>query len=167
LPGAWPVNRVGRSPDRSKRARTPRRRRPTCPRHWTWRHRRPRTVADGFYEWKKHNGKKQPYYIRLHDGQAFAFAGLCERWDWGDSPIDSCTSVTTDANELVGSIHDRMPVILDPKDYGLWLDPDVQDAKKLEPLLVPYTTEGMAAHPVSSMVNNPKADDPRCIEPVA
>jgi putative SOS response-associated peptidase YedK len=111
--------------------------------------------------------QKQPYYIRLPDGQPFAFAGLWEHRDRGDGPIDSCTILTTDANEPVGSIHDRVPVILDPGDYDLWLDPDVQDAKRLEPLLVPYTSEVMGAYPVRTLVNNPKADDPRCIEPMA
>ena len=85
----------------------------------------------------------------------------------GGEPIDSCTILTTEANELVGSIHDRMPVILDPEDFDLWLDPDVQDAKRLEPLLVPFAGEGMEAWPVSMLVNNPKADEPRCIEPAA
>jgi putative SOS response-associated peptidase YedK len=132
-----------------------------------FRQRRCLIVVDGFYEWKKLNGRKQPYYTRLQDDQPFAFAGLWERWSRGDSPIDSCTIVTTDANEVVGSIHDRMPVILSPADYGLWLDPDVQDSKKLEQLLVPYTGEAMAAWPVSTRVNNPKADDPRCVEPAA
>jgi putative SOS response-associated peptidase YedK len=65
----------------------------------------------------------------------------------------------------VGSIHDRMPVILDPADYNAWLDPGVQDAKRLEPLLVPYTGDAMAAYPVSTLLNNPKADEPKCIEP--
>jgi putative SOS response-associated peptidase YedK len=101
------------------------------------------------------------------NGWPFAFAGLWEHWNRGDSPIDSCTILTTDANELVGSIHDRMPVILNPADYDLWLDPDVQDSRRLEPLLVPYTGGAMAAYPVSTMVNNPKADDPKCIEPAA
>jgi putative SOS response-associated peptidase YedK len=68
---------------------------------------------------------------------------------------------------LVGDIHDGMPVILDPGDYDLWLDPGVQDAKRLEPLLVPYTGEAIAAYPVSRLVNNPKADEARCIEPAA
>jgi putative SOS response-associated peptidase YedK len=81
-------------------------------------------------------------------------------------PIDSCTILTTDANELVGSIHDRMPVILDPGDFDLWLDPDVQDAKRLEPLLVPYTSEAMVAWPVSTLVNNTRAADPNCVEPL-
>jgi putative SOS response-associated peptidase YedK len=124
-----------------------------------------RRGKDGFYEWKKLNGRKQPDYIRLQDGRPFAFAGLWEHWNRGDSPIDSCTILTTDANELVGSIHDRMPVIVDPGDYDLWLDTEVQDVKRLEPLLVPYTSEAMAAWPVSTRVNNPKADDPKCIEP--
>ena len=131
-----------------------------------FRQRRCLIVADGFYEWKKLDGRKQPYYIRLQDGQPFAFAGLWERWNRGDSPIDSCTILTTDANELVGSIHDRMPVILYPGDYDLWLDTEVQDVKRLEPLLVPYTSEAMAAYPVSTLVNNPRADDPKCVEPL-
>jgi putative SOS response-associated peptidase YedK len=130
-----------------------------------FRQRRWLIVADGFCEWKKLNGRKEPYYIRLQDGQPFDFAGLWERWNRGDSPIDSCTILTTDASELVGSIHDRMPVILNTADYDLWLDPDVQDAKRLEPLLVPYTGEAMMAWPVSTMVNNPKADHPRCVKP--
>ena len=77
------------------------------------------------------------------------------------------TILTTDANELVGSIDDRMPVILHPGDFGLWLDPAVQDAKRLEPLLVPYTGDAMEAYPVSTRVNSPRADEPKCIEPVA
>jgi putative SOS response-associated peptidase YedK len=101
------------------------------------------------------------------DGGPSAFAGLWERWNRRDSPIDSCTILTTAANERVGSIHDRMPVVLDPRDYGLWLDPGVQDAKRLEGVLVPYTGDATAACPVSALVNNPKADEPKCIEPAA
>ena len=111
-------------------------------------------------------GKKRPYSIRIQDGGPFAFAALWERWNRGDSPIDSCTILTTDANELVGSIHDRMPVILNAADYDLWLDPDMQDARRLEPLLVPYTGEPMAAYLVSMRVNSPANNDARCIEPV-
>jgi putative SOS response-associated peptidase YedK len=128
-----------------------------------FRQRRCLIATDGFYEWKKLNGKKQPYYIHLQDGRPFAFAGPWEHWGRGSEPIDSCNILTTDANDVVGSIHDRMPVIVDPRDYDLWLDPDVQDAKRLEPLLVPYTGEEMAAYPV----NKPRADDPKCIEPAA
>jgi hypothetical protein len=111
------------------------------------------------------NGRKQPYCIRLQDDQPFAFAGLWERWNRGGDPLDSRTIVTTDANELVGSIHDRMPIMQNPRDYDLWLDPGVQDAKRLEPLLVPHTGEAMAAYPVSTVVNKLKADDAKCVEP--
>jgi putative SOS response-associated peptidase YedK len=108
-----------------------------------FRQRRCLVVADGFYEWKKLNGRKQPYYIRLQDDQPFAFARPWEHWDRGDRPIDSCTILTTDPSERVGAIHNRMPVILSPQDYDLWLDPDVQDVKSLEPLLVPYTGDAI------------------------
>jgi hypothetical protein len=82
-----------------------------------------RRGRDGFYEWKKLNGRKQAYYIRLQDGQPFAFAGLWEHWDRSGDPIDSYTILTTDANEAIGSIHDRMPVILEPWDHELRFDP--------------------------------------------
>jgi putative SOS response-associated peptidase YedK len=108
-------------------------------------------VADGFCEWKKLHGRKRPYSIRLQDGRPFGFAGLWEHWDRGGEPIDSYTILTTGANELVGSIDDRMPVILDPADYERSLDPGAQDAKRLGPLLVPYTREGMAAYPVTTL----------------
>src|SRR5262249_23720667 len=68
-------------------------------------------LADGFYEWKKTDGSKQPFYIRLKDDKPFAFAGLYDHWHKGE-PIDSCTILTTDANDLMQSLHDRMPVIL-------------------------------------------------------
>jgi putative SOS response-associated peptidase YedK len=103
----------------------------------------------------------------MKDDQPLGSAGLREHWDRGAAPIDSCTILTTDANELVGSINDRMPVIVDPGDYDLWLDQHVQEAKRLEPLLMPFAGEAMAAWPVSTMVNNPNADEPMCIEPLA
>jgi putative SOS response-associated peptidase YedK len=122
-------------------------------------------VADGFYEWQKLDGKKQPYFIRLRDDRPFAFAGLWEHWDRGGGPVESCTILTTEANERVGAIHDRMPVILDPRDHDLWLDPDMQDPKQLQPLLGPYPGEAMTAYPVGTLVNNPRNDDPKCVEP--
>jgi putative SOS response-associated peptidase YedK len=115
-----------------------------------FRLRRCLVVADGFYEWKKLNGRKQPYYIHMKDGQPFAFAGLWEHWDRGEEPIDSCTILTTEPNELAAAIHDRMPVILHREDYDLWLDPKVQDVNRLEPLLVPYASDAMAAYPAST-----------------
>ncbi len=133
-----------------------------------FRERRCLILADGFYEWQRQNGRKQPFYIRLHDGRPSAFAGLWERWVAPDGqPLDSCTIITTTSNELVGQIHNRMPVILAPEDYSLWLDPSVQDSERLQPLLRPYSSEEMTAYPVSTRVNNPSNDTPDCIVPVA
>lgn len=119
--------------------------------------------ADGFYEWQKVDGGKQPFHIRLRSGEPFAFAGLWERWNKGPEPIESCTIITTEANETMQDLHDRMPVIL-PKDaYDHWLDPQ-QDAVTLIGLLQPYASEPMTAVPVSKMVNNPRNDVPECLE---
>ena len=125
-------------------------------------------MADGYYEWQKaEGGTKQPYYIRLEGGGPFAFAGLWERWDKEGGPIESCTLLTTEPNELSGAIHDRMPVILARSDHALWLDPAVGEAERLKPLLVPYRAGPMEAWPVSRLVNSPANDSPRCVEPVA
>jgi putative SOS response-associated peptidase YedK len=123
--------------------------------------------ADGFYEWHAAGTKaKQPWHIRRKDGRPFAFAGLWEHWNAPESPpVESCTIITTDANEVVRPIHDRMPVILDPADYAAWLDP--RDPTIAQELLRPCPAEVMTAFPVSSMVNNPKNEDPRCLEAVA
>ena len=129
-----------------------------------FRHRRCLVVADGFYEWQRQERLKQPFYFRLQNGQPFAFAGLWERWKDPDGvTIESCTILTTEANELLRPIHDRMPVILDPKDYDLWLDPAVQKPEPLQQLLRPYQSEAMTAYPVSTQVNNPSNNSPECI----
>jgi putative SOS response-associated peptidase YedK len=131
-----------------------------------FRRRRCLVVADGFYEWQKLNGGKQPYFIRMRDGRPFAFAGLWEHWQGTDgSEIESCTLLTTQPNDLVRPLHNRMPVILHPKDYELWLDPQAQQAEALQPLLGAYPSEEMDAYAVSRFVNNPRNDDARCIEP--
>jgi len=132
-----------------------------------FKRRRCLVVADGFYEWQKRNGGKQPFFVYLRDRQPFGFAGLWEHWEGEDgSVIESCTLLTTQPNELLRSVHNRMPVILQPEDYSLWLDPEVEDAAQLQPLLQPYAAEMMGAHPVSLFVNKPQNDDPRCIEPL-
>ncbi|MCL1471175.1 SOS response-associated peptidase [Argonema antarcticum] len=124
-------------------------------------------LADGFYEWQEQEGKKQPFYFRLQDGKPFAFAGLWERWSKGeDEAIASCTILTTQSNELMGPIHHRMPVILDPKDYDKWLDPEVQKPESLQSLLQPYKSEEMTFYPVTTKVNNAKTDSPDCIKKV-
>lgn len=120
-------------------------------------------LADGFYEWKRERTKKQPYYFQLTDSQPFAFAGLWEHWQGNEThPIDSCTIITTAANSLLASVHDRMPVILARSDYEQWLDPDTPP-EQLHPLLHPYNSEAMISYPVSSQVNSPTNDNAACI----
>ena len=103
--------------------------------------------------------------IRMKSGDIFAFAGIWETWRSSDgSVIPSCTVITTQPNELMASIHDRMPVILKPEDYQRWLHPGEQDAADLTDLLKPYPAQEMEARPVSRTVNNPKNDSPDCIE---
>ena len=132
-----------------------------------FRKRRCFVLADGFYEWGQQGRKKQPYYIRLRHGRPFAIAGLWEHWEGPEGrAVDSCTLLTIGANDLIGEFHHRMPVILDSRDYDLWLDPNVQDAERLQPLLRPYPADAMAAYPVSTRVNNPANDTPDCIAPV-
>jgi len=124
-------------------------------------------VADGFYEWKKTGATKQPYFVRLKDNEPFAFAGLSEHWHRGDQVIDSCSIITTEPNELMEGIHDRMPVILSPDDYDLWLEPDFHGQGKLLEMLRPYPAEEMEAYPISTVVNNPKNENSKCIEAIA
>jgi putative SOS response-associated peptidase YedK len=130
------------------------------------RRRRCLLAADGFYEWQRTGRRKQPHFIRMRDDRPLAFAGLWESWEGPDQVVESCTILTTDANELMRPIHDRMPVILAPAAYEPWLDPTVQEPQQLAPLLVPYPSEPMTAYPVSTLVNSPTNEDPRCIEPV-
>jgi putative SOS response-associated peptidase YedK len=124
-------------------------------------------VADGFYEWKKNGKTKQPYFIHMKSEKTFAFAGLSERWKRDDKVIESCTIVTTDANPHMAELHDRMPVILSPADYDVWLDAEFQSQEKLLSLLQPFDAEKMAMYPVSAVVNSPKNEQKECIEPLA
>ena len=128
------------------------------------RRRRCLIPADGFYEWQKDGTKKQPYFIRLKSDQPFAFAGLSERWQRGEEIIESCTIITTEPNELTAQVHDRMPVILPPDQYDLWLDNEFQGNENLLSMLRPYPAGEMMAAPVSTLVNSPRKDEPKCIE---
>lgn len=123
-------------------------------------------VADGFYEWeKKPAGKKQPILFRLKHQGLFAFAGLWERWSLDpENPVESCTIITTEANSLLQSIHDRMPVIIPRERIPEWLGANVLSRDRLDSLLVPYPADDMSATPVSTHVNSPRNDDPACIE---
>ena len=129
-----------------------------------FRQRRCLIAADGFYEWQKHpQGPKQPYFITVANDRAFAFAGLWESWKAPDgSNVETCTIITTEANDLLRTIHGRMPVILTPEAFDPWLDTTrPQDAARA--LLKPFEGE-MVAYPVSQHVNNVRNDDPSCIE---
>ena len=131
------------------------------------RHQRCVVLADGFYEWKREGKTKQPYYIHLTDNRPFVFAGLWECWaKEGEQPLESCAMVTTGPNALMESIHQRMPVILSPKNYDLWLDLGVQNPQSLLPILQPYPPEEMEAFPTSLIVNNPRNDSPLCVQPL-
>jgi putative SOS response-associated peptidase YedK len=123
-------------------------------------------VADGFYEWQRMDGRKQPYFIHLKDDRPFAFAGLWERWTKGDELIESCTIITTGANELMQPIHDRMPVVIPKSAYDIWLDPTIKDPERLQPLLAPYPSDEMVAYTVSTLVNSPKNDVEACVQRV-
>jgi putative SOS response-associated peptidase YedK len=122
--------------------------------------------ASGFYEWQPTESKrKQPYYI--HGDCPLAFAGLWEEWQAADGePIQTCTIITTAANELMAPIHDRMPVILMESDRALWLDPTATP-EKLQSILVPCDSAALTAYPVSTLVNSPQSDLAECIEPLA
>ena len=109
--------------------------------------------ADGFYEWHTSKGTKQPYYIQMMRHQLFAFAGLWELWQ-GEQTLYSCTIITTEANPLLRTIHERMPVILQAKDYPIWLDQN-SSIDALEPLLTLYQQNDLTMYPVSNDVNNP------------
>lgn len=122
--------------------------------------------ADGFYEWQAVPGQKakQPFYVGVRDLPVFAFAGLWEHWtNPAGTPVETCTIITTDANELMQSVHTRMPVILDPGDYDLWLDCDGHAPAEVLPLLKPFPAERMQLAPVSTLVNSPRNDRPECI----
>lgn len=122
-------------------------------------------VADGFYEWQNLGGTKRPVYIRLKTGKPFGFAGLYEVWNSPEGEaITTCTIVTTEANEIMEPIHERMPVIIPKQDEDIWLDSATQDQGLLLKLLKPYPAEQMEAYPVSKRVNSPKNNTAACIE---
>lgn len=123
-------------------------------------------VADGFYEWRREGTAKVPVWIHRQDRRPFTFAGLWDRWQGADGEqIVSCTIVTTEANDFLRPIHERMPVIL-PKDERLqWVDPTA-DRSSLRALLRSYEADDLRYHAVSTLVNSPANDLPECIEPI-
>ena len=124
-------------------------------------------IANGFYEWQRQGEHKQPMWIGLRSQRPFAFAGLWEHWKPTEGePLETCTIITTEPNDLMAPIHNRMPVILAPASYDQWLDPTFQQAEPLKALLRPYPSEELTIFPVSTLVNNPRHDAPQCLEPV-
>ncbi len=124
--------------------------------------------ASGFFEWQPIAGRKQPYYIHpTAPGDLFAFAGLLAAWTppEGETVVTTCI-ITTGPNEVMAPIHDRMPVILQPGQFDAWLDPDNHDTGTLKAMLGPCAPGGMAAYPVSPVINSGRVEGPECIEPL-
>lgn len=122
---------------------------------------------DGFYEWRlTPEGRKQPTYIRVDEGAMLAFAGLYARWTRGGSSLLTCTIITTEANEKIKPIHERMPVILPPYAWPQWTDASMEDSAELESMLKAFDGGRMDACEVSSVVNSPSNDSPDCIAPL-
>ena len=124
--------------------------------------------ADGFYEWMRTGKAKQPYCFEVNEGELFAFAGIWDRWkDPSGNWVTSCSILTTTANAVTSAVHDRMPVILDPDSYDLWLDPGMRDvaAAAASDLLKPYDARLMRCYPVSARVNHVANDDEGCSAP--
>jgi len=122
--------------------------------------------ADAFYEWQRTGKTKQPFCFEVRDGELFAFAGLWDRWKAPDGMwVRSCSILTTVPNELTAMVHDRMPVILDPSNYDLWLDPSMTNLEAACDLLKPYDARLMRSYPVSPRINNVANDDGECSAP--
>jgi putative SOS response-associated peptidase YedK len=123
--------------------------------------------ADGFYEWVRTAKAKQPYCFEVNAGELFAFAGLWDRWkDRSGNWIKTCSILTTTPNALTSAVHDRMPVIIDPDGYDLWLDPGMQGVVAASDLLKPCDARLMRCYPVSTRINSVANDDEGCSRPV-
>jgi putative SOS response-associated peptidase YedK len=123
--------------------------------------------ADGFYEWARTGKAKQPYCFEVDEGELFAFAGLWDRWkDAGGKSVETCSILTTTPNAVTSPVHDRMPVILDPDAYDVWLDPGMRNAAAVSELLKPFDARLMRSYPVSTRINSVINDDEACSAPV-
>lgn len=125
-------------------------------------------VADGFYEWKGEKGRKEPWFITLPNGGPFGFAGLWEEWRKSEPQAShrSCTILTTGASGGLREIHHRMPVILHPESWKIWLDPAEQNGPRLQQVIEANIYREFKFHAVSTRVNHTSQNDARCIEPV-
>lgn len=133
----------------------------------SFRERRCLIPVNGFYEWQKRDGIKQPFLFQNRAKGLFALAGIWDRWEYpGGKELNSCTILTTAANAVMRPIHHRMPVILPRKDWDLWLRLDPDQAESLTSLLKPLDTDDLLASPVSREVNRPDFDSPKCLDPI-
>ena len=125
-------------------------------------------LANGFYEWQKREKMKTPVYSRLKTNKPFGFAGLYETWISPDEQeLHTCTIITTEANELLQPIHNRMPVIVPKDQEDIWLDANVSKITHVFSILKPYAHHEMEAYEVSTFVNSPQHNSPDCITPVS
>jgi putative SOS response-associated peptidase YedK len=123
--------------------------------------------ADAFYEWMRTGKTKQPYCFEVNEGELFAFAGIWDGWkDPSGNWVQTCSILTTTPNAVTSAVHDRMPVILDPHSYDLWLDPGIKDVAVASDLLRPYNARLMRCYPVSTRINSVANDDAECSAPV-
>jgi len=123
--------------------------------------------ADGFYEWNRFGRDRQPYCFEGEGRKPFAFAGLWDRWQMpGGIALETFTILTTTPNSLLSDVRDRMPVILPPENYDLWLNPQLRNVERIQPLLKPYDANQMRRYAVSTRINNVGNDDRQCSEPV-
>lgn len=131
------------------------------------RYRRCLIPTSGFYEWLQEGKTRKPLYVRMKDSSPMVFAGLWESWKSPEKEVvESCTILTTTSNSLIAPLHERMPVILHPQEYNLWLDRETTDPEKLKPLYQSYPADLMEIWPVSQLVSSPRNDSPDCIKPV-
>ena len=132
-----------------------------------FRYKRCLIPADGFYEWRASGGGKQPYVLRPRDGLPLALAGLWEHWQDADgNELESCTILVREANSQVKPVHERMPVVMTPDSFDLWLDIHAQKPQPLETLLAVQQVPELEIYPVGRAVNNPKADSAKLLEPI-
>ncbi|MEZ4600979.1 MAG: SOS response-associated peptidase [Syntrophotaleaceae bacterium] len=130
-----------------------------------FRSRRCLVPASGYYEWEKKGKERLPFHITRWDGSPLAFPGIWERWEGPEGPVESCSILTTEPCPLIRPIHHRMPAILQPVDFPLWLDPTVSDADQLLPLLAPYDCGDLLLTAVSTYVNKVGHEGPECFTP--
>lgn len=125
--------------------------------------------VDGYFEWVQTTKPKQPHYFFMKDGEPFCLAGLWEYWEdktGKEKPLYTFTLITTEPNPLAAKVHDRMPVIIDEKDFEFWLDPENQDVEALQELLKDYPASKMSSHPVSTFVSNARNEGEQCVEKI-